>query len=465
MNHSASPEVASEAKASAMQKVWTRGTLTYTAAGLAVLFCWLLWADFAWQMKERAIGSVVTLLFSQHRASDFLTGLLIGSLPQAIGLIFGPIIAYQSDHYRSRWGRRIPFLAFSTPFVVLSMVGLAFSPALGGWIDRLLGPYSPGANGVVLICLGLFWTLFEFATIVANSMFGALVNDVVPVEVTGRFFGLFRMLSLLAGIGFNYWLLKEAEQHYFWILIALAALYGIGLGSVSFFVKEGEYPPPPAARPNRGVRAFVEAARDYFKECFGIPYYWWYYAYIPISWMAFLPINLFSLYFAKDLQMDLAMYGKCLSVTFACSLIMAYPLGALADRLHPLRLGLVIQGFYAVTAFLGGLYAVNSNSFAVALVAHGVISGAWMTATASIAQRLLPKEQFAQFGSAVGTIGAFTSMITAPLVGMILDWTHHVYRYTYFISSGLTVLALLCGVVLYAKFRACGGPDRYIAPV
>ena len=30
---------------------WSVGTLTYTAAGLAVLFALLLWGDFAWSMK------------------------------------------------------------------------------------------------------------------------------------------------------------------------------------------------------------------------------------------------------------------------------------------------------------------------------------------------------------------------------------------------------------------------------
>lgn len=38
------------------------GTLSYTLGGLIVLFCWLLWGDFAWSLKDRAVGPVATLM-------------------------------------------------------------------------------------------------------------------------------------------------------------------------------------------------------------------------------------------------------------------------------------------------------------------------------------------------------------------------------------------------------------------
>ena len=56
-------------------KLWTVGTLTYTAAGLTVLFSWLLWGDFAWSMKERSVTPVVQLLLKKFQASDTLAGL------------------------------------------------------------------------------------------------------------------------------------------------------------------------------------------------------------------------------------------------------------------------------------------------------------------------------------------------------------------------------------------------------
>ena len=67
-------------------KLWTVGTLTYTSAGLALLFSWLLWGDFAWSMKERSVTTVVQLLLKKFGSSDKLAGLFMGTLP---GLALG----------------------------------------------------------------------------------------------------------------------------------------------------------------------------------------------------------------------------------------------------------------------------------------------------------------------------------------------------------------------------------------
>src|SRR5260221_311982 len=140
-------------------------------------------------------------------------------------MLLGPVVSYRSDRHRGRWGRRIPYLVLPTPIMVLSMMGLAASPWLGIHLHALLGGFSPGANALVLGLLGLFWVLFECASISAYLIFGALINDVVPAPFLGRFFGLFRAFSLIAGIVFHAWLLGWAEVHYVWIFIGIGALY------------------------------------------------------------------------------------------------------------------------------------------------------------------------------------------------------------------------------------------------
>ena len=59
----------------AAPRIWRVGTLTYTAGGIAALFCWLLWGDFAWSLKERAAASVATLMIKSFEVSDFVYGL------------------------------------------------------------------------------------------------------------------------------------------------------------------------------------------------------------------------------------------------------------------------------------------------------------------------------------------------------------------------------------------------------
>jgi len=444
-------------------KTWSVGTLTYTSLGLCALFFWLLFGDFAWSIKERSIYPVVQLLFKRFEATDMLTGLLLGSLPGAIALLVGPIISYKSDRHRGRWGRRIPFLFIPTLIGALAMVGLAFSPRLGEQMHQALGAHSPGLNPSILIFFGLFWTLFEFSTLTVYAVFGALINDVVPQPLLGRFYGLFRACSLIAGMIFNFWIMGKAEEYYVWIFLGMGAIYGVGFTMMCLKVREGEYPPPPPVVPGRGL-GFVLATKRYFKECFGHSYYLWFFGAMALSIISFTPINLFGLFFAKSIEMDMSIYGKCLALTYLVSLFLSYPLGVLVDRFHPLRVGLVAQAVYLAVTLLGGLYAVDSQSFAIAFVAHGVVSGTYLTATASVWQRLLPPAEFATFASAGGLINSLTGMCVGPLTGAFLDHANHTYRYTFLISCGLTALALGASLIVHGKFMALGGPRHYVAP-
>src|SRR5579871_433067 len=86
-------------------KTWQVGSLTYSRGDLAKLFFWLLGGDFAGAMRDRATGPVLQLLFKKFGVSDMATGLIFSSLPSALGMILGPIVSYQSDRLRTRWGR------------------------------------------------------------------------------------------------------------------------------------------------------------------------------------------------------------------------------------------------------------------------------------------------------------------------------------------------------------------------
>lgn len=442
---------------------WRIGTISYTTGGLVLLFFWLLWGDFAWSMKERSIPAVLQLLLKRFDASDLLTGLLIGSLPGVLVLILGPVISCKSDRHRGRWGRRIPYLLAPTPVAVLAMVGLAFCPVLGKQLHAWLGEHSPGVGGSTLILFGVFWTLFEFASITANAVFGGLINDVVPTPVLGRFYGLFRALSLGAGMIFNYWILGKAEQHFMEIFIGLAVLYGAGFTMMCFKVKEGRYEPPPAVAP--GVAGgFVKAMRGYVKDCFGQSYYRWYFVAMALMWMAAIPPTLFGVYFAKSIQMDMTVYGKCYALMYLISLALAWPLGLLADRFHPLRVGLGATMLFMLVTLWGGFFARDAWSFGLAIVAQGVCAGTWMTSTASLNQRLLPRARFAQFASAAGIVTGLGTISISPGVGLLLDKSGHDYRLIFLASAVLAFGSLAAGCVVHRRFMRLGGPLHYQAP-
>lgn len=443
-------------------RTWSIGTLTYTSAGLVALFCWLLFGDFSWNLKERAAGPVAQLMLKGLGSSDLLVGLLVGSLPGALGMMIGPFISVKSDRYRGRWGRRIPFLVIPTPFVVLGMAGLAFTPALGRILHESLGARSPGLSTVSLGVFILAWTCFEMATVVANTIFSALINDVVPHELIGRFFGLFRAVSLVSGIVFNFWLIGYAEAHYTAIFLGLGAVYGVGFTLMCLKVKEGVLPPV-SVRDERAP-ARMDSLKAYCRECYGNPYYLWVFAAITFGLLAQGPVNAFSVFYAQSVGMSMADYGKYVALTYGVSLVLSYPLGALADRFHPLRLGIVVIGLYTVTMLLAGIWATTAGSFAFFFVIHGVLAGSYLTVASSLQPRLFPKAKFAQFYSACGLCGGIGYVILPPLVGAVLDWSGHVYRYTFLGGSLLGVLGLVGFLGAYRKFLRLGGHLNYMPP-
>ncbi len=441
------------------RKIWTAGTLTYTAGGLTALFLWLLFGDFAWNIKERAVFPVAQLMLKQYHATDLLVGILIGSVPSALAMLFGPFIGVWSDRHRGRWGRRIPFLLLPTPFAVITMAGVAFTPAIGHWLDALLGTASPGAQACVLIVFSLFWCIFELATTVANVVFGALINDVVPQEMLGRFFGLFRAISLLAGIVFNVFLMGKAESHYMEIFLGLGLFYGVGFTLMCFKVKEGEYPPPPERAPNPWV-----GIKTYMRECYAQPYYLWVFVAMALAPLSFGPVNSFSVFYAKSIGVSMDDYGKYLAITYTISLVLSYGLGSLADRLHPLRMGIIAIIAYASVALWGAIFVNTHETFAIGFILHGVISGVYFTGAASLGQRLFPKSQFAQFATAGGILASISFMVLPPSVGLFLDLSGHNYQLTFLMGFVIAVVSLLPLFVVYRKFLALGGDKHYAAP-
>ena len=236
---------------------WKAGPLTYSFGGLAILFGWLLFGDFAWNARERAITPLAQLMLKAGGASDTMVGLLVSSLPAALGMFVAPVVGYRSDRFRSSLGRRIPFLLVSTPVAAMAMLGVSFAPAAGSRLHGAFGTYSPGLPACFLMFFSLCWVIFEVAAIVGNSLFLALINDVVPAEVLGRFFGWFRVVSLGVGSLFNFFLMGKAEVHLRGMFACLALVYGVGFGLMCLRVKEGSYPPVAPGQTNEGLPAAV----------------------------------------------------------------------------------------------------------------------------------------------------------------------------------------------------------------
>lgn len=466
-------------------KKWHNGTLTYTIGGLFALFFLLLLGDFAWSMRDRSVGQMSQWYLGQLKVPSFLFALLISSFPAALALVLSPIISVRSDRHRGKWGRRIPYLLITTPLAVFGMVGLGLSPIIAkavhgacdpaklqailgtGGLATWLIEHTQNEMFISVVCFGIFWAAFELATIASQAVFGGLINDVVPRELLGRFYGLFRAVSLIDGMIFNEWIYGHISTHYTFIFLTIATFYGVFFMSVCLVVKEGQYPPPalPEVPPTDShfVRFFEEVGR-YFRECFSNRYYVSVFFLLMIMNLVFIPVNTFNMQFSQSLHVPEKLYGHYFFLTYTTSLLLAPILGWLVDFFHPLRMVMATLVAYMLMTIWGGLFATTPDTFLIALYAHGVISGCYFTSVASLGHRLFPQSCYAQFASAAGILGSLASIVFAPTMGFVIDLSGHQYRLTYFVGLGFAIVAFLLSLVVYRSFVRYGGPKNYVAP-
>ena len=136
-------------------KIFRVGTLSYNKASLFSLFLWLLLGDFclilvAWT----AVPAVLQVNLNQMGASNWVLGLILTTIPNLLNVVVNPVASFRSDRYRSRWGRRIPFLLVATLPLTLFLGLIGFSRQIGSALHALI---HPGATelGLTLVVVGV----------------------------------------------------------------------------------------------------------------------------------------------------------------------------------------------------------------------------------------------------------------------------------------------------------------------
>ncbi|KAK9167701.1 hypothetical protein Scep_002892 [Stephania cephalantha] len=121
--------------------------------------------QFGWALQLSLLTPYVQLLGIPHKWAAFIW--LCGPIS---GMIVQPIVGYQSDRCRSRFGRRRPFIAGGAAFVVLAVLLIGFAADLGHLFGDHIGaaprsgPPRPKIRAITIFVVG-FWVLD-----VANNM-------------------------------------------------------------------------------------------------------------------------------------------------------------------------------------------------------------------------------------------------------------------------------------------------------
>ncbi|MCC7517751.1 MAG: hypothetical protein IT578_01050 [Verrucomicrobiae bacterium] len=470
----ASSATADEAAAVA-DGLYRCGSLIYTRKGLTLLFAWLLWGDFCFTLMETIVPSILPLKLRALETPNWLIAMIMTTLPGVLNTTICPWVSFKSDRHRGRWGRRIPFIISTLPFLTLFLLLLGWSEHLGAWIHRRWfseGGFPP--TTLILLLIGIFMVGFQFFNMFVNSVFWYLFNDVVPVQFMGRFLGLFRLVAGIKSALYNFLIFKYAESHMPEIFTGVALLYFFGFGTMCLMVREGEYPPPPDLGKRPG---FFAQIRTFAVECYSLRFYWDYYLFCML-WSLSTCISTFSIFLQKDVGLDLAKIGQIAGVATVISMCLTYPAGILVDRYHPLRVLLWVKVVVVTLTPFGLIWLffdfhpdtvfAISLSFSMLLLPFNVLTEATSLPTQ---MRLFPKERFGQFCSANALLRAATVVVGGLLAGMFLDFTRWAcggsnfgYRFIPMWTIPCVTGSLLCLIRLYRRWQAAGGDLGYRPP-
>jgi MFS family permease len=120
---------------------------------------------FAQEATWNFYDNQVPVLLRDHVAGAALVGVLMG-MDNLLGIVIQPWIGNRSDHTRTRWGRRIPYLVVGMPVAALLF---------------LLLPWATSLTALIVVMVGY--------ALVMNTMrplAEALTPDFVPPERRGR---------------------------------------------------------------------------------------------------------------------------------------------------------------------------------------------------------------------------------------------------------------------------------------
>lgn len=464
-------------QASGGAKLWTCGTLQYTRTGLVLLFVFLLWGDFCFVFMQQVVPSILPLKLKSLGASNIIIGVLLSSIFPVFGIFISPYLSFKSDRFRSKWGRRIPFIAISLPFLCGSIVLLAYSENIAAFMHRI-GPLSGFSLATAkIIIVGICVVAFQFADVLVCSVFNYIFNDTVPVPVLGRFVGLMKVIGGAVGFLYNYFLFKFAESHMQEIFLATALIYLLGIGMMCLKVKEGEYPPVTDYGKTKvsGWNAF----KTYFQESFSHRIYWIKYLCMASGAMALWAMAPFNIFFYREMGLSLDQVGKAAAIVSVAGIAAAYFAAVFIDRWHPLRImaySSIFAVIFTASNWVWLFVTLPAEAFfwlhmlGAGLIGafHGMLSA---LAVMPLDMRLLPKSRFGQFSSAQSILVNGTRVAAGFLLGLFFDalkWLYdgsdYIYRYSFAWTSLWLLVAAALNYCLYRMWRNLGGDLHFHPP-
>jgi MFS family permease len=457
-------------------KTYHCGTLTYTKAGLLALFAWLLWGDFCFTLMEAVVPTIMPLKLKALGCPNWVLGMIMTTVLGILNIGITPYLSFKSDRYRSRWGRRMPFIIWTIPFLSVSLALLGCSENISVVLQRhvpFLQQFAPATLTIGVI--GIFITVFQFFNMFVNTVFWYLFNDVVPPQFLARFLGMFRIAGTCASALYSYFIFQYAESNMREILLGAAILYFIGFSAMTLRVKEGKYPPieGESDKENKGLGGI----KTYFKESFSARIYWLAFLLTGIQ-SAAGGIGIFGIFFNREMGLSLKQLGQLGAIGSVAALITMYFTAVFVDRWQPMRVNTYIAVFGVVSCSMSWVWPfinIPGDCFfwlclSTTLITsfQGALAGA---CGFPMLMRLFPQSRFGQFCSANALVGALFRLPAGMAAGFFIDilryfcgGTDYAYRFLFVWTLPFTTIAAGIAVYLYRCWYRLGGDANYHPP-
>jgi MFS family permease len=435
---------------------WRVGTLVYNRTVLLSVFFWMLWGDLCVNIMETVIPRLVPLHLERLGATKAMIGLISASIPAGVELIVNPFVSTYSDRFRSRFGRRRPFILLCTPILALCLVAVGFSNDAANWMYRTIGSFGLSEAALSMTLLGILLAVFQFFNVVVLATYYYMIADVVPQNVIGSFTSLYKVMGAMGGIIFNKFIFPHADTHEAQIYIGCAGIYVVAFMLMGWRVKEGEYPKPAPLGEQGGK---LEVVGQWLRESFTIRFYQKLYS-IGLFYYFATGSALFQQFFALN---DLKEFGDATALAGLIALPVFFVMGPLSDRFHPLRMGILGMALMGASSLASYFLIHDAFTFKLWTAINAITMTCWLGSQISLLPRILPRAQYGQYCSANNTlcaIGKFGAPVLSGAVIGMLGSNRLTYLWTAIFSAG----AVVAVVLVYRHWKRLGGDLDYSPP-
>lgn len=473
------------------KKIYTRGTLTYSIPKLVMTIFWVMVGFFIYNICTTLPAKMVPIQLDAFGASDFQKMIIISTIGNVLNMTVCPYVGFKSDRYRSKWGRRIPFILYSLPFLVVSFALFAFTDKIGAFIASGHLPFlssNPYTCGIVVLMFVMF--MYQFFFMYVGSVIYYLCNDIIPKEFFAQVMAAINIAVNLGNMFFNLFLFGNADGWYREIFVGASIIYAVGILLMCLMIKEGEYPPIEGeAALNDSSKSFFSWVKKLFsgigifvKESFSHRIYILRYTLTSLSAIGAIAFT-YSFFLRKELQLDLEAMGKTDGyvslVNLAAYFCVLFVAGRYVNRWHPVRIVIYNVMFVVVNALFGLRWlfgTLSSEAFiwssiiiAIASVPQSVINGV----SASPYEMLtFPRSRYGSFCSMQALIRSTCQAVFGVLFGIGLDWFHNFfpaestvhYRYTLCWPVFIGIFQIIIVFLLYREWNKLGGYRHYACP-